>query len=57
MVVYKSSSGEHMVEVSISIVPRTSCQTIILALELILALLFVFIPALLVEFMALTLVA
>ena len=57
MVIYKSSSREHIVEVDISMAPRTSYQTIVLALELISALLFIFISALLVEFIALTSVA
>jgi hypothetical protein len=57
MVIYKSSSREYIIKVGISIVPRTSCQTIIPALKLILASLFIFIPALLVKFMALVSVA
>jgi hypothetical protein len=57
MVVYKFSSREYMVEVGVFIVLRASCQTIILALELIPALLFMFILALLVEFIALASVA
>jgi hypothetical protein len=57
MVAYKSSSREYIVEVSISMAPRTNCQTIVLALELISASPFIFISALLVEFIALALMA
>jgi hypothetical protein len=57
MVVYKSSSGEYIVKVSISVAPRAGCQTMIPALELVLASPFVFISALLVEFVALASVA
>jgi hypothetical protein len=57
VVVYKSSSREHVVEVGISVAPGAGCQTIILVLELVPALPFMFIPALLVEFIALALVA
>jgi hypothetical protein len=57
IVIYKSSSREHMVKVSTSMAPRTSCQTMVPALELVPASLFMFIPALLVEFMALASVA
>ena len=57
MVIYKSSSREHIVEVDISIMPRTNCQTIVLVLELIPASPFIFISMLLVEFVALASVA
>jgi hypothetical protein len=57
VVIYKSSSREHIIKVNISIAPRASCQTIVPVLELILASLFMFILALLVEFMALASVA